>query len=122
MDATPAPYPDYHSEPTEVAAAYRVALWEQPEHPDIDPERVGWHEMTFDLPEAQDVREAIEWAEAALAAGKGPLSEDGVSVQDREYVIFAKVPRDKRWLQVAGWNPTCLPDPPLNLRRIKGHS
>lgn len=120
MDARLAPYPDYHNEPSTVAAAYRVALWEQPEHPEIDRERLAWHEMTFDLNGAQDVREAIEWAEAALAAGKGPLSEDGVPVQDREYVIYAKVPRNDRWLQVAGWVPSRPFDYPANLRRL-GH-
>jgi hypothetical protein len=122
MDARPAPYPDYHNEPSQIADAYRVALWEQPEHPDIDPERLAWHEVTFDLVDAQDVREAIEWAEAKLAAGEGPLSEDGVPVQDQEYLIYAKVPREDRWLQVAGWLPTRSPDPPHNLRRLGGHS
>ena len=132
MDARPAPYPDYHNESSQIADAYRVTLWEQPERPpDIDRPRagwsplpsapMGWHEMTFDLVAAQDVREAIEWAEAKLASGEGPLSEDGVRVQDREYVIFAKAPRDDRWLQVAGWNPTRPPDR-LNLRRLRRDS
>ena len=78
MDARLATYPDYHYEPAQIADAYRVAPWEQPEHPEIDPERLGWHEMTFDLVGAQDVREAIAWAEARLAAGEGPLSGDGL--------------------------------------------
>jgi hypothetical protein len=47
--------------------------------------------MTFDLLGAQDVREAIDWAEAKLEAGEGPLSGEGVPVQDREYLIYAKV-------------------------------
>jgi len=123
MDAKLAPYPDYHYEPSpQIADAYRVALWEQPEHPDVDPERLAWHEMTFDLVGAQDVREAIEWAEAKLAAGEGPLSGEGVSVQDREYLIYAKIPRDERWLHVAGWLPTRAADGPHNLKRLKGHS
>jgi hypothetical protein len=120
MDARLATYPDYHDEPALIADAYRVALWEHPEHPDIDPGRLGWHEMTFDLVGAQDVREAIAWAK--LAAGEGPLSGDGVPVQDREYLIYAKVPRDDRWLHVAGWLPTRRPDPPHNLKRLRGHS
>jgi hypothetical protein len=41
MDASFAPYPDYHNEPSEIADAYRVALWEQPDQPDIDPERLA---------------------------------------------------------------------------------
>ena len=122
MDARLAQYPDYHDGPSQIADAYRVALWEQPEHPDIDPEHLGWHEMTFDLPEAQDVREAIEWAEAKLEAGEGPLSGDGVPVQDREYLIYAKVPGDERWLHLAGWLPTNPLGPPHNLRRLRGHS
>jgi hypothetical protein len=122
MDARPAPYPDYHNESYLPAAAYRVGLWEQPEHPDIDPDRLAWHEMTFDLMDAQDVREAISWAEGKLAMGEGPLSEDGVRVQDQEYVIYARVPNEDRWLHVAGWLPTRPPDVPHNLRRLRGHS
>jgi hypothetical protein len=122
VDARPAPYPDYHNESYWPAATYRASLWEQPEHPDIDPERLAWHEMTFDLVDAQDVREAISWAESKLAAGEGLLSEDGVRVQDREYVIYARVPTEDRWLQVAGWLPTRPPAAPHNLRRLRGHS
>src|SRR4051794_12947973 len=37
MDARPSPGDDYASEPSEVATAYRVTLWEQPSRPpDID--------------------------------------------------------------------------------------
>ena len=120
MDATLASYPDYQGEHYRPADAYRVALWEQPEQPDIDPERLAWHEMTFDLVGAQDVREAIEWAEAKLAAGGGPLSEDGVPVRDREYVVYAKVPGEESlWLHVAGWLPTRPAEDPMNLRRFR---
>lgn len=122
MDARLAPYPDYHNDPSQIADGYRVALWEQPEQPETDPEHLAWHEMTFDLPGAQDVREAIEWAEAKLAAGEGPLSRDGVAVQDREHLIYAKAPRDNRWLRVAGWLPTRPSNPPHNLKRIRRHS
>ena len=122
MDARLAPYPDYQDEPSQTADAYRVALWEQPKEPDIDPGRLAWHAMTFDLVDAQDVREAIQWAEAKLAAGEGPLSGDGVPVQDREYLIYAKVPRDNRWIHIAGWLPTRPPDPPHNLSRLRHHS
>jgi len=122
MDARPAPYPDYHNESDWPAAAYRVGLWEQPERPDIDPEQLAWHEMTFDLTEARDVREAIAWAEAKLAAGEGPLSRTGVPVQDREYLVYAKVPNEDRWLHVAGWLPTRPPDDPHNLGRLRRHS
>jgi hypothetical protein len=122
MDARPARYPAYHNESSEIGDAYRVSLWEQPAHPDVDAERLAWHEMTFDLIGVQDVREAIEWAEARLAAGEGPLSEDGTPVQDQEYLIYAKVPREDRWLHIAGWLPTRPPDHPHNLRRLRRHS
>jgi hypothetical protein len=67
VDAIPAS-DVYHDEPWELAAAYRVTLWEQPARlPNIDqPARgwapfpgapMGWEEMTFELAGAQDVRE-----------------------------------------------------------------
>ena len=103
----------------EVAAAYRVTLWEQPaKRPDSDPRAgwsaypdapMGWEEMTFELAGAQDVREAIQWAEAALAAGEGPVSRRGRSVNDREYVIYAKLRNEDRWLHVVGWTLVCGP-------------
>ena len=96
MDARPAP-DVYDDEPWELAAGYRVTLWEQPARPpNIDqPARglgapMGWEEMTFELAGAQDVREVIQWAETTLASGEGPASRRGVPVQDREYVIYAK--------------------------------
>jgi hypothetical protein len=63
---TVSPDHDYASEPSEVATAYRVTLWEQPARPpDIDRLRMGgspypgapmgWEQMTFDLVGAQDV-------------------------------------------------------------------
>ena len=84
MDARPAP-DVYDDELWELAAAHRVTLWEQPARPpDIDRPRVGWsasagapmgwEEMTFELVGAQDVREAIQWAEATLASDDGPAS------------------------------------------------
>ena len=114
MDARPSPDGDYPG--TEVAAAYRVTLWEQPARPpDVHRPRMGWSsypgapmgwaQMTFDLVGAQDVRDALRWAEAAFASNDGPVSGDGRPVDDREYVIYAKVPDEDRWLQVAGRNP-----------------
>jgi hypothetical protein len=134
VDARPAP-DVYDDEPWELAAAYRVTLWEQPATPpNIDqPGRglepfpgapmgwpgapMGWEEMTLELVGAQDVREAIQWAETTLASGEGPASRRGVPVQDREYVIYAKADED-RWLHVAGWIPVLPSDSPLNLRRL----
>lgn len=129
VDARPAP-DVYDDEPWELAAAYRVTLWEQPaKPPNIDqPARgwapfpgapMGWEEMTFELDGAQDVREVIQWAETTLASGEGPASRRGVPVQDREYVIYAKAQSEDRWLHVAGWTPVLPSDSPLNLRRLR---
>ncbi len=129
------PAPDvYDDEAWELAAAYRVTLWEQPARPpDIDqPARglepewapfpgapMGWEEMTFELAGARDIREVIQWAETTLASGEGPASRRGVPVQDREYVIYAKAQSEDRWLHVAGWTPVLPSDSPLNLRRLR---
>ncbi|HEU4528260.1 MAG TPA: hypothetical protein VFT80_10060 [Actinomycetota bacterium] len=129
MDARPAP-DVYDDEPWELAAAYRVTLWEQPARPpNIDqPARgpepfpgapMGWEEMTFELAGAQDVREVIKWAATTLASGDGPASRRGVPVQDREYVIYAKAQGEDRWLHVAGWTPVMPSGSPLNLRRLR---
>lgn len=120
VDARPAP-DVYDDELWELAAAYRVTLWEQPaRRPDVDQPRegwspfpaapMGWEEMTFELVGARDVREAIEWAEAALASGEGPASGCGRPVHDREYVIYARMQNEDRWLHVAGWPPVLPPD------------
>ena len=120
MDARPAP-DVYDDELWKVATAYRVTLWEQPARPpDIDQPRVsfgpfpgapmGWEEMTFELVGAHDVREAIQWAEAALASGEGPASRRGRPVQGREYVIYARLEDENRWLQVVGWPPVLPSD------------
>jgi hypothetical protein len=138
MDARWAP-DVYDDEPWELAAAYRVTLWEQPARPPkIDqPARgtpsqtvrpvpvpfpgapTGWEEMTFELAGAQDVREVIKWAETTLASSEGPASRRGVPVQDREYVVYAKAQSEGRWLHVAGWTPVLPSDSPLNLRRLR---
>ena len=130
VDARPAP-DVYDDEPWELAAAYRVTLWEQPARPPNigEPARglgpfpfprapMGWEEMTFELAGAQDVREVIQWAETTLASGGGPASRRGVPVQDREYVIYAKAQSEDRWLHVAGWTPVLPSDSPLKLRRL----
>jgi hypothetical protein len=71
---------------------------------------MGWEELTFELVGAQDVREAIQWAEATLASDKGPASLRGQPVQAREYVIYARLQNEDRWLHVAGWPPVLPPD------------
>jgi hypothetical protein len=129
VDAKPAP-DVYDDEAWEVVAAYRVTLWEQPaRRPDIDEPRVGWtspvqaapmgwEEVTFELVGAKDVREAIQWAEAALASGQGPASRRGVPVHDRECVIYAKAQSEERWLHIVGWIPVLPAGSPLTLRRL----
>jgi hypothetical protein len=113
----------YDDELWEWAGAYRVTLWEQPASPsDADQLRagwspfpgalMGWEEMTFELVGAKDVREAIRWAEAALASGEGPASRRARPVQNREYVIYARLQNENRWLQVGGWPPVLPPDSP----------
>src|SRR3954447_12098885 len=119
MEARPAP-DVYDDELWEVAAAYRVTLWEQPaKTPDKElrggwgafPDaHMGWSEMTFELDGARDVREAIRWAEAALATGEGSESRRGREVNDREYVIYARLRTENRWLHVAGWTPVLPTD------------
>lgn len=80
---------------------------------------MGWVETTFELVGAQDVREAIEWAEEALASDRGWASRCGLPVQDREYVIYAKGQGDDRWLHVAGWIPVLPPGDRWNMRRLR---
>ena len=123
----------YDDEVWEHAAAYRVTLWEQPARqpvPEPEPARpqrgsgqyrpfpgasTGWEQMTFELIGAQDVREAIEWAEAALASGEGRVSRRSRPAHGRAYVIYARLQREDRWLQVAGWPPVMpLPRGPLS--------
>jgi hypothetical protein len=82
----------------------------------VDPQLIGWGEMTIDLVGVEDVHEAIEWAERRLAENAGPYSRDGVPVRDREYVLYARVPGEDRFLQVAGWDPSRNPESD-NLRR-----
>jgi hypothetical protein len=119
VEAKPPPYPDYREQQTEPTSEYRVVLWEQPEMEGTEPERIGWGEVTIDLVGVQDVREAIAWAERQLAEGQGPYSRGGDRVRDREYVLYAKVPDEDRFVQIAGWDPTvnAEAEPPYNLPR-----
>ena len=121
MEAKPPPYPEFKEQWTAPTTEYRVAIWEQPVMENVEPESIGWGEMTFDLVGVQDVYEAIQWAESQLAANEGPYSRSGTRVRDREYVLFAKVPDEDRFVQIAGWDPSRNPGG-QNLRRIGGHS
>jgi hypothetical protein len=82
-----------------------------------DPDLIGWGEITIDLVGVQDVHEAIQWAEQQLAANVGSYSRSGTPVRDREYVLYAKVPDEDRFVQIAGWDPSRNPAAE-NLRRV----
>ena len=112
----PPPYPAYREQWTEPTSEYRVVLWEQPEMEDTDAELIGWGEVTIDLVGVQDVHEAIEWAERQFAENAGPYSRSGGRVRDREYVLYAKVPGEDRFVQIAGFDPSRHPRGE-NLRR-----
>ncbi|MGZ8694622.1 MAG: hypothetical protein ACXWYS_04205 [Gaiellaceae bacterium] len=123
MDVAAAPFPDYNVQWSAAATDYRVTIWEQPEMDGVDPELIGWGEMTFDLVGVQDIQEAIEWVEKQLAANQGPYSQSGRPVRDREYVLYVKVPTEEKFVQVAGWNPTVPASSDrfpyrMNLRRV----
>jgi hypothetical protein len=112
------PWPDFKSHRTEPTTEYRVTIWEKPEI-DATTREIGWGEITYDLVGVQSVHEAIVWAEEKLASGNGPYSREGIPVRDREYVLFAKVPGEDRFIQIAGWDPTIHAEsaPPYNLPR-----
>jgi hypothetical protein len=75
----------------------------------VDPELIGWGEMTIDVVDVEDVHVAIEWAARRLDANAGPYSGRGWPRPRSEYVLYAKVPGENRFLQIAGWDPraTC---------------
>ena len=83
---------------------------------EVDPELIGWGEMTIDLVDVEDVHEAIEWVERRIVEDAGLYSRGGDRVRDREYVLYAKVPGEDRFLQIAGWDPSRNPQGE-NLRR-----
>lgn len=120
MKVKPPPWPEFKSHQTEPTTHYRVTIWEQPEVEDVEGVEIGWGEITYDLEDVQSVQEAIEWAERKLVSDEGPYSAGGgIPVRDREYVLFAKVPGEDRFLQIAGWDPTINGEaaPPYNLPR-----
>jgi hypothetical protein len=119
MEVKPPPWPEFKSQRTEPTVEYRVTIWEQPVMEDVPDDQIGWGEATYDLCGVHSVHEAIEWAERILVSGEGPYSRFGTPVRDREYVLFAKVPSEERFLQIAGWDPNVNAGaaPPHNLPR-----
>jgi hypothetical protein len=82
---------------------------------------MGWAELTVDLSEVEDAHEAIAWAEDNI-----DKQLDEVSIAwaerfgdefrnaprgERIYVLYAKVPDEDLFLQIAGWDPVVAPDP-----------
>jgi len=68
---------------------------------------MAWACYALDLTDARDVQEAISWAEANL----DPLL-DSVGpwpARDRTYVLYARVPGEPTYLQIAGDDPTADP-------------
>src|SRR5436190_10412317 len=102
----PASWPNHRGQETPTND-YRVIVWEQP-YVEGEPE-IGWGERTFDLTGVEDVHEVIEWAERQLTLDEGPYSARGDQIRDREYVLYAKVPGEDRFLQIAGWDPSLNP-------------
>ena len=119
MEVKPPPWPDFKEQWTQPTAEYRVTIWEQPEMEDVPEDQIGWGEITYDLDGVESVHEAIDWSERKLVSDEGPYSSTGVPIRDREYVLFAKVPGEDRFLQIAGWDPTINAEaaPPHNLPR-----
>jgi hypothetical protein len=117
MEVKPPPWPEFKSQRTEPTVEYRVTIWEQPVVETC--RRIGSGGITYDLGDVESVHEAIEWAERMLVSDEGPYSRSGTPVRDREYVLFAKVPSEQRFLQISGWDPTINAEaaPPHNLPR-----
>jgi hypothetical protein len=122
MKANPPPYPDWKHQDARPTVEYRVTFWEQPVMEDVPVEQIGWGEVTYDLEDVSSVHEAIAWAEQTLTSADGPYSRSGAPIRDREYVLFAKVPDEDRYIQIAGWDPTVNAPaaPPFNLPRQLG--
>ncbi len=121
METRQPPIPEYRTQQEIVAVRdYRVVFWEHqlpPQGSGIPKDQMGWAELTIDLADAQDVQEAIEWAEAHIHSSPGRDNDEPHG--ERLYVLYAKVPGENRYFQIAGWDPTRSPDAPpeWNLRR-----
>ena len=91
------------SSPTHV---YRVVFWQRPSPPPgIAPDRLGWHEATFEVTDAADVLDVIDWAES-----------EGRSRQ-AIYTLWAKAAPTLdqpggRLIWLAGADPNAHPDRP----------
>jgi hypothetical protein len=108
----PPPYPEYREQGIALTRDYRVVFWEQqlpPEGSDTPAEEMGWSELTVDLADVEDVQEALAWAEGQIDAQLDKGSESPPHGQ-RVYVLYAKVPNEDLFIQIAGWDPTISSD------------
>jgi len=108
-------HPEYATQQeVEACRDYRLVLWEHqlpPEGSGVAPEHMAWTELTVDVLDAQDVQEVIEWAEANIHEALTVRNTDRPH-GERVYVLYVKVPREDRYLQILGWDPTRSTDAP----------
>ena len=122
MEVQPPPYPEYKTQHVEPTREYRVVFWQHqlpPAGSNIPPDEMAWSELTLDLRGAEDVHEAIDWAESHLDE---ELDKDSHGPHgERLYVLYAKVPvayAGQEWfVHIAGWDPTRGGDASHNLSR-----
>ena len=87
---------------------YRVVFWEQqlpPVGSSIQPDKMAWACYALDLTDARDVHEAIAWAESNLDQVLDGVHPGGLH-GERTYVLYARVPDEATYLQIAGDDPT----------------
>jgi hypothetical protein len=99
-----------------------VVFWQQqlpPEGSGIPPEQMGWAELTFDLVGAEDVQDAIAWAESNIDDQLDEINRAWAAMHpddraddnrderhgERVYVLYVKLPNKDWYLHIAGWNP-----------------
>jgi hypothetical protein len=105
------------------ARDYRVVFWQQqlpPEGSGIAPEQMGWAELTLDLVGADDVQDAIAWAESNIDIQLDEVNRAWAEMHpddradehhgERVYVLYVKVPNEDWYLHIAGWNPVRAPE------------
>lgn len=119
MDAHLPSSPGYREQGAVPTRDYRVVFWQHqlpPEESGIPRDEMGWSELTVDLSNVEDVHEAIDWAETHIdeywdEGNDGPHG-------DRLYVLYAKVPEEDWYVQIAGWDPVIsAAAPEANLHR-----
>lgn len=107
MDAQLPVDPRYQERATVATREYRIVFWRHqlpPEGSGISPDDMSWSELTCDLTNVADVHEAIEWAETQIDK---ELDKDSAGPHgERRYVLYARVPGQDWFIQLAGCDPT----------------